>query len=106
MRRSATAELELEVSAGVVSRDGLYVCAHCHQVNHPSQHEIDLAEDAPAGSQVELKCSHCKRWTVRWHAPAADRRRPRDQNGRVLLPPVSQSRAVELFAALRAAVRN
>lgn len=87
-------ELPIEIPAGVSSRDGFFLCGHCHHVVDLSQREIDRAESAPAGALVDLKCPLCKRWEVRWHFPS-----PVKQKIRPMIP-VSSERAHELFAQI------
>lgn len=98
--KPATLELPIEIPAGVSSRDGFFHCGHCLCVVNLSQHEIDRAESAPAGTLVDLKCPKCKRWEVRWHFPT-----PVKQKVKPTVP-VSQERGHELFARIFADLKN
>ncbi len=58
---------------GVPSREGFFWCERCHHVVTLSQREVDLAESAPAGSLLKLKCPACHHHEVRWRFPSVIR---------------------------------
>ena len=71
-----------EPMAGISKREGFFLCLHCHHVAHPSQREIDSAENAPAGSLIKLKCRGCHKHEVVWKTPTPARaiKKPRQVN--------------------------
>lgn len=105
MSALATPELGLAIPAGVPTRDGVYVCKRCHKVASPSQHEIDLAENAPWSSRVMLKCPHCRHRTVEWHAPTHPTTRDLRQAGVRKTPArASEEAAAAFFLEIRSVV--
>ncbi len=80
--------------AGVPSREGFFWCGHCKHVVNVTQREVELAENAPLGSLVKLRCVLCRHHEVVWKFPQAPRVKPAPQ-------PVPVERAHELFAVLK-----
>jgi hypothetical protein len=75
---------EAEPMAGVPTREGFFLCLHCHHVAHPSQREIDSAENAPAGALIKLKCRGCHKHEVIWKVPMPARAAKKPRHERML----------------------
>lgn len=74
---------------------GFFHCDHCNHVVEPSQHQIEAAENAPAGSLLKLKCPRCHKHEVSWRVPSVKAfKKPEPE-------PVSHERGLELFAQLK-----
>lgn len=71
--------------------EGFFLCGHCDHVVEPSAQQIALAENAPIGALLKLKCPRCHKHEVAWRAPSPVR-------VRTVKPPVSAERGRELWA--------
>lgn len=85
-------------------RGGFFWCGHCCHVVEPSERQLDVFENAPAGSLATLKCPRCRRWEMRYKQPKPEK--PKPWGWRNTLVPVSVERAAELFSGIRLSLES